>query len=92
MWDWSIGIIQSEAHTKGTEEKLRVPGDLWDNSKNTNIHVMGVPKGEGREKAAEEKDQEVWWNNGPNLPKFENNLYGSKKMNPMKNKHKTIHA
>lgn len=42
---------------------------------------MGVPKGEERDKAAEEKDQKVWWNNGPRLPKFENYLYRSKKLN-----------
>ena len=35
---------------KRLEERLR---DLWDNIKHTNIHIIGVPEGEEREKGLE---------------------------------------
>ena len=35
---------------KKNEDSLR---DLWDNIKHTNIHIIGVPKGDEREKEAE---------------------------------------
>ena len=35
---------------KTNEESLR---GLWDNVKRTNIHIIGVPEGEEREKATE---------------------------------------
>ena len=38
-----------EKRMKWNEDNLR---DLWDKSKLTNIHVIGVPEGEEREKKA----------------------------------------
>ena len=41
---------------KTNEESLR---DLWDNVKRTNIHIIGVPEGEEREKETEKIFQEI---------------------------------
>ena len=35
---------------KKNEDSLR---DLWDNIKHTNIHIIGIPEGEEREKGEE---------------------------------------
>ena len=37
-----------EKRMKRNEDSLR---DLWDNTECTNIHIIGVPEGGGREKA-----------------------------------------
>ena len=47
---------------KKHEESL---SETWDTIKNTNMHVMGVPGGEDREKS-----KNIWRNNGWKLPKF----------------------
>ena len=39
-----------EKRMERNEDSLR---DLWDNIKRTNIHIIGVPEGEGREKGPE---------------------------------------
>ena len=39
-----------EKRTKRNEDSLQ---DLWDNIKHTNIHIIGVPEGEEREKGPE---------------------------------------
>ena len=41
-----------EKRLKTNEERLR---ELWDNVKHTNIHIIGVPEGEDREKGSEKK-------------------------------------
>ena len=41
-----------EKRLKTNEESLR---DLWDNVKRTNIHIIGVPEGEEREKGTKKK-------------------------------------
>ena len=41
---------------KRTEESLK---DLWDNFKHTNIHIIGVPEGEQREKGPEKIFEEI---------------------------------
>ena len=41
---------------KRNEDSLR---DLWDNIKWTNIHIIGIPEGEEREKGAENISKEV---------------------------------
>ena len=43
--------------------------DLWDNTKNTNIHITGIPEGEEREKGAENISEEIMAENFPNLGK-----------------------
>ena len=50
---------------KRNEDSLR---DLWDNTEYTNIHIIGVPEGGGREKGPE-KICEVIAENFPNMGK-----------------------
>ena len=56
-----------EKRLKRNEESLR---ELWDNVKCTNIHVIGVPEGDEREKGTEEKVfEEIIAKNVPNIGK-----------------------
>ena len=43
--------------------------ELWDNVKHTNIHIIGVPEGEEREKGTEKIFQEIIGENFPNIGK-----------------------
>ena len=43
--------------------------ELWDNMKCTNIHIIGVPEGEEREKETEKTFQEIIAENFPNMGK-----------------------
>ena len=43
--------------------------ELWDNVKCTNIHIIGVPEGEEREKGTEKIFQEIIAENFPNMGK-----------------------
>ena len=45
-----------EKRLKRNEESLR---EFWDNVKCTNIHIIGVPEGEEREKGTEKIFQEI---------------------------------
>ena len=45
-----------EKRMKRNEDSLR---DLWDNIKCTNIHIIGVPEGEKREKGPEKIFEEI---------------------------------
>ena len=51
---------------KTNEKSLR---ELWDNIKCTNIHIIGVPEGEEREKGTEKILQEIIAENFPNMGK-----------------------
>ena len=51
---------------KRNEESLR---ELWDNVKRTNIHIVGVPEGEEREKETEKIFQEIIAKNFPHMGK-----------------------
>ena len=51
---------------KTNEESLR---ELWDNIKRTNIHIIGVPEREEREKGTEKIFQEIIAENFPNMGK-----------------------
>ena len=51
---------------KRNEENLR---DLWDNIKRNNIHIIGVPEGEEREKGPERIFAEIIVKNFPNMGK-----------------------
>ena len=51
---------------KRNEDTLR---DLWDNIKTTNICIIGVPKGEEREKGPEKIFEEIIAENFPNVGK-----------------------
>ena len=55
-----------EKRLKTNEESLR---ELWDNVKHTNIHIIGVPEGEEREKGTENIFQEIIVENFPNMGK-----------------------
>ena len=55
-----------EKGLKTNEESLR---ELWDNVKLTNIHSIGVPEGEEREKGTEKIFQEIIAENFPNMGK-----------------------
>ena len=50
-----------EQGIKGNEDHLR---DLWDN-----IHIIGIPKGEEREKGPEKISEEIIAENIPNIGK-----------------------
>ena len=51
---------------KTNEESLR---ELWDNVKRTNIHIIGVPEGEEREKGTENICQKIIAENFPHMGK-----------------------
>ena len=55
-----------EKRMKRNEDSLR---DLWDNITRNNIHIIGVPEGEEREKGPEKKFEEVIVENFPNMGK-----------------------
>ena len=51
---------------KRNEDSLR---DFWDNIKHNNIHIIGVPEGEEREKGPEKVFEEIIIENFPNMGK-----------------------
>ena len=51
---------------KRTEDSLR---DLWDNTKHTNIQIIGVPEEEERKKGYEKIFEEIIVENFPNTEK-----------------------
>jgi len=51
---------------KRNEDSLR---DLWDNIKHTNIHIIGVPEGEEREKVPEKIFEKIIAENFPSMGK-----------------------
>ena len=51
---------------KRNEDSLR---DLWDNIQCNNIHIIGVPEGEEREKRPEKIYEEIIVENFPNMGK-----------------------
>ena len=55
-----------EKRMKRNEDSLR---DFWDNIKHTNIHIIGVPEGEEREKGSEKIFEEIIVENFPNMGK-----------------------
>ena len=55
-----------EKRMKRNEDSLR---DLWDNIKHTNIHSIGVPEGEEREKGPEKIFEGIIVGNFPNVGK-----------------------
>ena len=55
-----------EKRLKTNEESLR---ELWDNVKHTNIHIIGMPEGEVKEKGTEKIFQKTIAKNFPNIGK-----------------------
>ena len=55
-----------EKRLKTNEDSLR---ELWDNVKHSNIHIIGVPEGEERDKRTEEIFKEIIAENFANMGK-----------------------
>ena len=55
-----------EQRMQGNKDSLR---DLWDNIKCNNIHIIGVPEGEEREKGPEKISEEIIVENFPDMGK-----------------------
>ena len=66
-----MGEITAEEQNKGKrmkriEDNLR---DLWDNTKRTNIQIIGVPEEEEKKKGSEKIFEEIIVENFPNMGK-----------------------
>ena len=66
MVEFTVTEHNKEKRMKRNEDSLR---DLWDNIKRTNIHIIGVPEGEEREKGSEKIFEEIIVENFPNMRK-----------------------
>ena len=55
---------QTENQMKKHESKIR---DLWDNIKWANLHIIGIPEGEEKEKGIENLFEVIMAENFPNL-------------------------
>ena len=55
---------QTENQMKKHESNIR---DLWDNIKWANLHIIGIPEGEEKEKGIENIFEEIMAENFPNL-------------------------
>ena len=71
--DWEERMVEftateqnKEKRMKRNEDSLR---DLQNNIKRTNIHIIGVPEGEEREKGPEKISEEIIVKNFPNVGK-----------------------
>uniref|UniRef100_A0A8W4FG06 L1 transposable element RRM domain-containing protein n=1 Tax=Sus scrofa TaxID=9823 RepID=A0A8W4FG06_PIG len=76
-----------EKRLKRNEKSLR---ELWDNVKRNNIHIIGVPEGEEREKGTEKIVQEIIAENFPHmgkepLPQIQEVQQVPYKINPRRN-------
>ena len=66
MVEFTVAEQNKEKRMKRNEDSLR---DFWDNIKCTNIHIIGVPEGEEREKGPEKIFEEIIVENFPNMGK-----------------------
>ena len=66
MVEFTVVEQNKETRMKRNEDSLR---DLWDNIKHTNIHIIGVPEGEEREKRPEKIFEEIIVENFLNMGK-----------------------
>ena len=68
MEDRMVEITQSGQQTgnqmKKHESNIR---DLWDNIKQANLHIVGIPEGKEKEQAIENIFEEIMAENFPNL-------------------------
>ena len=55
---------QTENQMKKHESTIR---DLWDNTKQANLHTIGIPEGEGKKEGIENIFEEIITGNFPNL-------------------------
>ena len=87
-------IIATKWNILKKKKKNRSEGslrELWDNIKCTNIHIIGVPEGEEREKGPEQIFEEVIAENFPNTEK-EIVKQVQEAQNPRKDKPKEEHT
>ena len=66
MLEFTAGEQNKDKRMKRNEDSRR---DLWDNIKCNNIHIIGVPEGEEREKGPEKIFKEIIVKNFPNMGK-----------------------
>ena len=66
MVEFTAAEENKEKIMKRNEDSLR---DLWDNIKRNNIHIIGVPEGEEREKGPEKIFEEIIVEYFPNTGK-----------------------
>ena len=66
MVEFTAAEENKDKRMKRNEDSIR---DLWDNIKCTNIHIIGVPEGEEREKGPEKIFEEIILENFPNMGK-----------------------
>ena len=66
MVEFTAAEQNKEKRMKRNEDRLR---DLWDNIKRNNIHIIGVPEGEEREKGPEKIFEEIIVKNFHNMGK-----------------------
>ena len=66
MVEFNAAEENKEKAMKRNEDSLR---DLWDNIKCNNIHIIGVPEGEEREKGPKKMFEEIIIGNFPNMGK-----------------------
>ena len=66
-------MVEFTAEEQNKEKRMKrredSRSDLWDNIKRNNIHVIGVPEGEEREKGPEKIFEEIIVENVPNMGK-----------------------
>lgn len=51
--DWAVELTQAEQQKEKKNKKVSIPKESIDHIKKTNIHIIGIPGGEGKEKRAE---------------------------------------
>uniref|UniRef100_A0A8C9BEN8 L1 transposable element RRM domain-containing protein n=1 Tax=Phocoena sinus TaxID=42100 RepID=A0A8C9BEN8_PHOSS len=66
MVEFTAAEQNKEKGMTRNEDSLR---ELWDNIKRNNIHIIGVPEGEEREKGPEKISEEIIVKNFPNMGK-----------------------
>ena len=66
MVEFTAAEQNKEKRMKRNEDSLR---DLWDSIKHNNIHIIGAPEGEEREKGPEKIFEEIIVENFPNMGK-----------------------
>ena len=76
-----------EKRMRRTEDSLR---DLWDNTKHTNIRIIGVPGEEEKKKGTEKIFEEIIVDNFPNMHK--EIVKSRKPESPIQDKSKEKHA
>ena len=64
MVEFTAAEQNKEKRMKRNEDSLR---DFWDNNKRNNIHIIGVPEGEEREKGPEKIFEEIFPNMGKEI-------------------------